>query len=107
MVKLLHLFGQLVSVKWDAVLALQDTGVRFVAVFIGTDSVSRSFESVLTSFLGSHSIHRLLVKVDVDDQIAQKLAVSYLPQIRMYDKGYETHRHRGSADYEALKRILH
>ena len=106
MVKLAHFFGRLVPAQWDAVLALQETGTRFVAVLIGDDSVSQSFEAVLTAFLTSHGIHTLLVKVAVDAQAAQKLGVSYLPQVRTYEEGQEIHRHRGSADYDALKRIL-
>lgn len=99
-------FGKLIDVPWEEVLELQSTGVRFVAVFIGDDAVSKSFESVLTAFLKSHSVHRHLVKVDVDAHAAQNLVVSYVPQIRMYEKGKEIHRHRGYADYAGLKGIL-
>jgi hypothetical protein len=106
MVKLAQFFGRLIPIQWDAVLALQGTGVRFVAILVGNDPISQSFESILTAFLTSHGIHTLIVKVEVYEQAAQQLGVSYLPQIRLYEKGQEVHRHRGSADYEALKRIL-
>ena len=99
-------FGKLIDVPWEEVLELQSTGVRFVAVFIGDDSVSRSFENVLTSFLRSHNVHRRLVKVDVEAHAAQNLVVSYVPQIRMYENSKEVYRHRGYADYAGLKRIL-
>ena len=75
-------------------------------VFTGKDSASDRSLHILQHFLTIHKPPIPVVEIPVaDSEDATRFQIAFLPQLRLYYRGKEIHRHRGVASTDVLARF--
>ncbi len=95
----------LIDVPWQAVLALRYAVPRAGVVLLGDDSLSKASSRVIAHFINRNQLRAPIVATRAIEG-AQELAVSLVPQIRVYDRGVEIKRHHGLASYSILSNLF-
>ena len=97
-------YGNVVTVHHNAVASFVNAGVDFLLLLVGHDVISTKMEAYLNSFLGSHKLGLVVLRVDVDADptTAVQLAVVVVPQLRLFYGGVEVTRYRGFVGYDKL-----